>query len=109
MLFMNTVTGDYPRHIGDLEQLGWSQGEPLPEGFVQVEYASAIPERGVDEIIEETEPQLVDGVYKQTFIVRPMTAEEIVNRDAPQTAWQKLVDAGLSETEIRALIRIARP
>lgn len=105
MLFLNTVTGEYPRHIGDLELLGWKQGEELPENWVEVEYATTYPEPGIDEVVFEDEPLKKNGKYYQNLKTRPMTAEEVERRDAPKRAKEKLLALGLTELEIEALTR----
>jgi hypothetical protein len=106
MLFINPQN-EYPRHIGDLQldNPGWKVGDPLPAGWQQVEYASEIPTKGADEILYEVKPSMVNGKLTQTFALRPMTAEEKAYRDAPKTAKAKLLELGLTEIEIDALIR----
>lgn len=103
MLFLNTQTGEYPRHIGDLEILGWKQGEPLPENWVEVDYAESLPNVGENELYYEIEPVLENGRYKQTFAIRPMTEDEIARRNAPKTAKAKLQALGFSDAEIRVI------
>ena len=83
----------------------WEEGKPLPDGWTLVEYATQIPEAGVDEVVYEVEPTIKNGKYVQKFATRPMTAEEIERRDAPKTAKEKLVALGLTEVEIQALSR----
>lgn len=105
-MLLITPEGEYPRHIGDLKLAHpeWEQGQPLPAGWQEVAYAQGLPSRGEYEIVYETEPSEVDGVLKQTFAVRAMTAEEKERTDAPKTAKQKLMDLGLTELEIEALV-----
>lgn len=104
MLFINP-NNEYPRHIGDLQLVhpGWKQGDPLPEGWQEVAYATERPLPGVDELVYEVEPTIIDGKLTQTFAVRAMTPEEIERRDAPITAKQKLIALGLTELEIQSL------
>ena len=108
MLFISP-RDEYPRHYGDiqLEHPDWKLGDALPEGWVQVAYAEK-PLLGVNETYEEQFPIDVDGVKTQNFVVRAMTEEEIERRDAPETARQKLLDLGLTDIEIDALIRRLR-
>jgi len=97
---------EYPRHYGDIqaENPNWELGNDLPEGWVQVAEAER-PEPQADKVIFEDFPVDVDGVMTQNWQVRDMTPEEIERRDAPITARQKLIDLGLTEVEIEALVR----
>lgn len=106
MLYINP-SGEYPRHVGDiqLEHPGWELGQPLPSGWRQVASVDA-PIIQVGEILEELQPREVDGVISQVWSVRPMTEEELAERNAPIIARQKLKDAtGLTDYEIDLLIR----
>lgn len=96
--------GNYPRYIGDLqlEFPSWKQGDTLPEGWHEV-VASELPEIGENETFIEHSPVLVDGIYHQSFSVRPLTEEELAKKNAPETARQKLVALGFSEDEIRMI------
>ncbi len=98
--------GNYPRYYGDIQAdfPEWNLGDALPEGWLEVQ-ETTIPEIGVDETYELGTPELVNDVLTQTWIVRPMTVEEIERRDAPKTAKAKLIALGLSEVEIQALLR----
>lgn len=105
MIYINP-DNEYPRHIGDiqLDYPDFKQGDELPEGWVEVAEAER-PTSGTNQIVYEDFPVEVDGVMTQNWQVRAMTAEEIERRDAPQTARQKLIDLGLTEVEIDALLR----
>lgn len=78
-LYLNINTKEYPRYQGDLELLGWSVGEPLPEGWVTV-VETDIPLIASDETFAETEPQIVDGVWTRQWAVRKLTEEELAAR-----------------------------
>lgn len=103
MLFINPQN-EYPRHIGDLqlEHPGWQVGDPIPEGWKEVAYATSRPEVSENETIEEELPTIIDGILTQTFSIRSMTDEEIAFHNAPVTAKEKLIKLGLTEEEIRA-------
>lgn len=105
MIYINPE-GEYPRHIGDiqLEHPNFKEGDTLPEGWSKVT-ESERPQPGADELVYEGFPNEVDGEFIQNWQVRDMTAEEIERRDAPQTAKQKLIDLGLTEVEVQALLR----
>lgn len=98
--------GEYPRHYGDimLDAPGWKLGDELPEGWHKVEETEP-PTPGTDQLVIEDAPKEIKGVWTQQWLVRDMTAEEIERRDAPQTAKAKLLELGLTEVEIEALIR----
>lgn len=106
-LYLNTLTNEYPRHVGDVQLVksDFQIGGTLPEGWVEVAYATEYPTAGEDEKVVEVEPTLVDGVLTQTFAIQPLTLEEKEFRDAPKTAKAKLIALGLTENEITALMR----
>jgi len=105
MLYINPE-GEFPRHIGDIwiDYPNFKDGDELPEGWVKVEEVP-LPNKTDDQIVEQGYPVEVDGVMTQNWQVRDMTAEEIERRNAPKTARQKLIDLGLTEVEIDALLR----
>lgn len=88
MIFIDSQ-GNYPRHIGDLlnEIPDWQEGSSLPSGWQQVMYAPEMPTAAENEAIEEMQPQLIDGILTQSFRVRPMTPEEIEQREANKILW----------------------
>lgn len=89
--YLNTETKEYPRHQGDLELLGWSVGEPLPEYWVEVEEVSA-PETSEGEVTVELEPKLVDGIWIQQWEVHVLTDEELlaIENAKPKLPWEKV-------------------
>lgn len=101
--------GTFPLHYGDImiAHPGWEKGDPLPEGWVYVESAPA-PEFGESQVIERGQPQEINGVMTETWVVRDMTQEELDVKNAPIIAKQKLVEAGLSDAEIFALVNSLR-
>lgn len=83
MPYLNINTNDYPRYDGDLELLGWKLGDPLPEDWVEV-IQDPTPVVAEDEIYVIQVPQLVNGVWKATWLIRKMTAEEIELKNTPE-------------------------
>lgn len=77
MIFYNTETKEYPRHIGDLELLGWQVGESLPENWVEVEYVDPPSVSPEETYYPASEPILIDGVYKVAWNTRFWTEEEL--------------------------------
>ena len=96
--------GEYPRFVGDLQLANpeWSEGEPLPEGWISVEEGE-IPVLGENEAFQEDFPVLVDGIYYRNIVARPLTEEELAIKNAPVTAKAKLVELGFSDAEIMAI------
>ena len=82
--YLNTQTGQYPLHDGDLEVLvsGWTPGDELPIPWVEVQEVN-YPEETEDFLTIEGTPVLVDGVYKMNWELRPMTDVEKAMRDTP--------------------------
>jgi len=103
-LFYNTITNEYPRFIGDLELLGYRTGDPLPEGWASVQQSEYPRDIGENKKVVELAPVLIDSTWQQRFEILDMTDEEIEQANAPRIAKQKLIDAGLSEMEIKALL-----
>lgn len=96
---------EYPRYLGDIQLAhpNWKLGDELPEGWVEVAEAP-FPTAPEGQIVEEEFPTVIDGVMTQNWVVREMTAEEEERINAPKRAKQKLLDLGLTEIEIEALL-----
>ena len=104
MLYISPLN-EYPRHYGDiqLENPSWKLGDPLPDGWVEVSRTEP-PAYSEGEVVEEQFPTEIDGVMTQNWVVREMTPQEEERINAPKRAKQKLLDLGLTETEIEALM-----
>ena len=104
MLYINSEN-EYPRHIGDLHLISpnFVEGNTLPVGWQAVtETTRPIP--GKDKLSLEGFPVDVDGVMTQSWKVRKMTVEELALRDAPANARAKLIELGLTELEVNAIV-----
>jgi hypothetical protein len=97
---------EYPRFPGDIQIdfPSWKPEDPLPKGWKEV-VQTPYPELQANELAHEDSPVEIDGILTQSWLVRDMTAEEIAGRDAPQTAKAKLIELGLTEAEVDALVR----
>jgi len=105
MLYIN-ADNEYPRHIGDIQlaKPSFKDGDALPTGWTKVE-ESERPTAGTDEVTVEGFPEDVDGVITQSWIVRDLTQAELDRRDAPANAKAKLIELGLTEAEVSALVQ----
>lgn len=105
-MYYISPNNEYPRHMGDIqiEHPSWNLGDPLPSGWIQVEDAP-IPTATASELVYEDFPVEKNGAFVRNWKIRPLTAEEIAVRNAPNTAKQKLLDLGLTEAEIRAITK----
>jgi len=105
MIYINP-DNEYPRHIGDvqLDKAGYKEGDPLPTGWTKVA-ESERPTAGTDQVTVEDFPETIDGVVTQSWIVRDLTQAELDRRDAPANAKAKLIELGLTELEVDALVR----
>jgi hypothetical protein len=105
MLYINS-NNEYPRHIGDIQlvKAGFKDGDVLPTGWTQVE-ESERPAAGADKVSVEVAPVEVDGIMTQQWLVRDLTQAELDRRDAPANAKAKLIELGLTEAEVDALVR----
>lgn len=101
--------GNYPRHSGDikLSNPNWSDGDPLPSGWILVNHVDAPSFAYGTEKLVENFPTLnnEDGQYYRSWSVVPLTPEELEVINAPISARQKLIDLGLTEAEVDALSR----
>jgi hypothetical protein len=97
---------EYPRHAGDIQLVApeWKEGNALPDGWVKVA-ESERPTAGADKVTVEGTPQEVDGVMTQSWTVRDLTQAELDRRDAPANAKAKLLELGLTEAEVSALVQ----
>lgn len=94
-LFLNTATGDYPRHPGDVEL------DPTAPWAEVVE--TPAPEVGLRQIAQESLPELREGTYYQTWTVVTFTESEWEQRRLEQTA-ARLASLGISLDDLRALL-----
>jgi hypothetical protein len=96
----------YPRYPGDIQIVspGWVVGDPLPEGWIFVE-ETPTPEIQEGQTFYSGEPEQIDGIWKQSWIVRDLTEEELAIANAPTTAREKLASLGFSEAEILAIFQ----
>jgi len=100
-----SAAGEYPRHIGDIQLISpnFVEGNTLPVGWRSViETTRPIP--GKDKLSVEAFPVEIEGVMTQSWTVRKMTADELARRDAPANARAKLIELGLTELEVNALV-----
>lgn len=83
MAYFIAPDGGYPRHIGDvqIDDSNFVYGESaLPNGWVEVA-EGVVPEYNVEtETFYEDAPALINGVMTRQFVVRPLTAQEIKDR-----------------------------
>lgn len=91
MIFMNIKTGEYPRHQGDLELLGWKNGEPLPENWVEVEYVHH-PNITDRQKFTQLPPIEENGKWKMRWIVEDMTEEEYQNNLIEQENHKRYIE-----------------
>lgn len=105
MLFISPES-DYPRHIGDIQlaNKGWQPEDDLPENWQLVMFTDR-PEIGNYQVCYEEFPKEIDNVLSQNWQVREMTDEEKSYKDAPANAKAKLIELGLTELEVSALVR----
>ena len=105
MLYIN-AENEYPRHIGDVQlvKAGFKDGDTLPTGWVKVE-ESERPTAGTNQVTVEGFPETIDDVVTQSWTVRDLTQEELDRRNAPANAKAKLIELGLTDAEVSALVQ----
>ena len=96
----------YPLHYGDimLANKDWKLGDELPTGWVKVAMTEP-PEVTAVQIAEEEFPVDIDGLMTRSWVVRDLTQDELDIRNAPANAKAKLIELGLTELEVDALVR----
>ena len=87
-LYIETENGQPKNHPAFEDNLVQAFGN-IPENWKPFERVQR-PEIGVYDVLESEQPeyQFVDGVYKDVWMVRPMTAEEIeTKKEDTIAAW----------------------
>jgi len=81
MRYINIITKEYPRHLGDLQLIyGAITEDEIPEEWAAAEIESE-PEITIDQYLEIEEPKLIDGQWRQGWIIKDMTSEQKRLRD----------------------------
>ena len=81
--YINTITGEYPRHIGDILILNPHAdptGAVLPEGWAQVQYTpppSAESYDATTQVAVQLPPLKTEAGYVMQWAVRDMTEREL--------------------------------
>jgi hypothetical protein len=82
--FINTLTNEYPLHIGDLQQIdvNYSLGQELPKNIAELIYEQQ-PDLGNywEHYLSQNEPQLIDGQWKVTWTVNDYAPGEYVEKN----------------------------
>lgn len=87
-LFIETEN-NLPKNHPALEENLLRAFETIPEHWVPFERIER-PTLGVYDVMDKEEPeyQLIDGIYKDVWFVRPMTNEEVLTKQqAVKDAW----------------------
>lgn len=95
-LFINTETGEYPRHPGDVElnpTAKWAEVQEVAPP--EINYAN--------QYLSEDTPELIDGVYYQKWIVNTLTDEEVVERRKRFTE-SRLMSVGITVEDLKLLL-----
>lgn len=91
-MFINKITKEYPRFIGDLQLLYPDATlDNVPDDWALVE-ESPMPEYQSGKGIFEAEPQQINSVWKQQWLVRDLTAEEIAKIEAHNLKVREFLD-----------------
>lgn len=98
MAYINIDTMEYPRHPGDVEL--------DPTANWQEVQSSDLPTYEEGQIVYETMPENVDGIWKQAWVVRDMTQEEIESREIENIKMKVFNNIALSQEEAQRLTQI---
>lgn len=92
MMFINKITKEYPRYIGDIQLLHPDATlDNLPNDWVLVE-ETLRPENQDGKAIYESAPQEINGVWKQQWEIRDLTDEEIARIEAHNLKIREFLD-----------------
>ena len=104
--FINITTGDYPRHIGDI-QLAHPEWDgnvnKLPDGWVGVTETQR-PTAIDGQVVLEGTPELVNGEYRQIWVLRDMAEAEIADRELFRVRKKVQLGEPLTEAEAALLV-----
>lgn len=86
--YIKLATGEYPRHQGDVRLEYPEMGDEfvLPETYAYVEWVDAPAHDEVNQRVQETAPELVNGTWFMRWTVRDATEKEIA--DALLPPWE---------------------
>lgn len=87
--YINTKTGEYPRHIGDLYLIGYKDGDNLPEGWHLVIPSEKPNFEGYKKVVE-VKPKLINKIWTQQWEVIDMTEDEIIMNNTPRPVDGKI-------------------
>lgn len=96
--YYNTETNSYPRYVGDiqLECPDWNSEMPLPPNWVEVEFTDP-PEHDEFDLVTIGQPILDNGIWKQTWITKPMEDWQIKKKQY----WKKKFEERVKNPEDR--------
>ena len=81
--YLKISTMQYPLHQGDIRLMYPDIGEEfvIPDSDIVEVEETPIPNYGPNDFFTESLPVLIDGKWVRQFSVRPMTADEIAERE----------------------------
>ena len=88
--YLNPITGEFPRHDGDIQliQPDWTPEQLLPEPWVEVIWQDP-PTTNETQIALVAPPAQVDGVWTRQWAIHTYTAEELAANKARQAEMQQ--------------------
>lgn len=98
MAYINLDTMEYPRHPGDIEldpTANWQEVED-----------TSFPTISEGQIVYEAAPENIDGVWKQVWVARDLTAEEITAREIEAIKVKVFNGTALSQEEAQRLTEV---
>jgi hypothetical protein len=98
MAYINLDTMEYPRHPGDVEL------DPTANWHEVEESDCPVGEEG--QIVYEAAPENIDGVWKQVWVCRDLTEEEIAAREIEAIKIKVFNGTALSQEEAQRLTEV---
>ena len=84
-IYIKLATNEYPRHQGDIRLEYPDMGEEfvLPDTYAPVQWVAPPAHDEVNQRVQETAPELVDGQWFMRWTVRNATEQELANALLP--------------------------
>lgn len=87
--YLNPITGEFPRHDGDIQLIkpDWTPEQSLPEPWVEVIWQDP-PTTDETQIALVAPPAQMDGVWTRQWTIYTYTAEELAANKTRQAELQ---------------------
>lgn len=98
--------GNYPKYPGDVLKINpsWTSGKPLPTGWSLV-LETPRPEQPVGQYLHEAYPELIDGIFVQTWVLTEYSQSEMEQLSTKNSSDLYLDKLEIDQATREALLR----